>query len=1061
MTSNALESLSALLTSLSEAPYDLGLHAKHIQLASSPDLEEQFDDATQLLLNFYAATDQVWLPFLQTKMQRINIPYDFDNQQESELDLKDVSLEVLLDLLDSFRKAANDYLSISILKSEIQLLTLLHSSASSNPELEPLLSEDAVRSAISTAALGGSWHMTQGHVLWDLQVAWELARLEEKAPGSVEREIMMAHVESLHLDRLKQPHSHNEETLQSYSSFVSKYYNPSEYETRLVAASQLRNGPAKAWSYKERYEMGLACILIILMIYESYIFSERRVKAPSVMLISALHERAIEDFAKRRWEALLRDSEAEVKKALENDLRFFWSSYINSMAVQRALEHHERELSIAQRAVRSVPGSGEIWAKFVRALERGENDIVDDNGAPAPEQESVTDIFARAMSTSLLQASMEQMLPLFTAVAGYQKRHLKERPMLSDAETFEILVNTLETGMTLIRKASKEGDPYLTLENFLAGVYMSLETPLSERAIALWKSTAKHYKTSYLAWSKYAGLLISENEYTTARALFEDISPKKIDWPEAIWKQWIEFEQLHGTLDDIESCLEKVEKLSTKAEKQRAKVCGHPMSLEMCLNVLLQEAAETRQAWIDAAQLGEDQQKEQTITQPSEQMVVDSTGDRKRKAEESDTATQASKRVKLGTSYSIVRLIGLFRDRENSTVFVAGLVPGITDDDLRTLFKDCGAIREIKITPLDRSVVATVEFMDRESIPPALTKDKKRLEDAEIMVHLAWKSTLYVTNFPEASDDEAVRKLFGTYGEIFDVRWPSKKYKSTRRFCYVQYTDPTSASAALSLNNCEMEPGRKLAVYISNPERKQERSDAAANQREIYVAGLARSVTEADIRNLFGTFGLISAIRLPQDEKGVPKGFGFIEFNDMESANAALSLNNYELKRRRLAVTLADTRAQPRQTDTHARRSRTLRVKNLPAGTQEGLLQQALEKHAKVVRIEIFHRKNEAIVEMDSAAEAGRLLLKPEPIIFGDQELQLIEEDLPASSRVSTVASPMFVPRGAGRPRAGLGSKRQTTDLNKSTHVTVATSSAPPGNGKGQDDFRRMLNHDT
>lgn len=28
------------------------------------------------------------------------------------------------------------------------------------------------------------------------------------------------------------------------------------------------------------------------------------------------------------------------------------------------------------------------------------------------------------------------------------------------------------------------------------------------------------------------------------------------------------------------------------------------------------------------------------------------------------------------------------------------------------------------------------------------------------------------------------------YGTIFDVRWPSKKFKATRRFCYVQFTSP-------------------------------------------------------------------------------------------------------------------------------------------------------------------------------------------------------------------------------------------------------------------------------
>ena len=71
--------------------------------------------------------------------------------------------------------------------------------------------------------------------------------------------------------------------------------------------------------------------------------------------------------------------------------------------------------------------------------------------------------------------------------------------------------------------------------------------------------------------------------------------------------------------------------------------------------------------------------------------------------------------------------------------------------------------------------MATVEFTDRvrellhftakiltfhqDSVPSALTKDKKRLFDQEISVHLAWKSTLYVANFPESADDSYIRNL--------------------------------------------------------------------------------------------------------------------------------------------------------------------------------------------------------------------------------------------------------------------------------------------------------------
>lgn len=49
----------------------------------------------------------------------------------------------------------------------------------------------------------------------------------------------------------------------------------------------------------------------------------------------------------------------------------------------------------------------------------------------------------------------------------------------------------------------------------------------------------------------------------------------------------------------------------------------------------------------------------------------------------------------------------------------------------------------------------------QESVPAALTKDKKRIDGSEVSVHLAWRSTLYVTNFPEKTDDAAIRDLFG------------------------------------------------------------------------------------------------------------------------------------------------------------------------------------------------------------------------------------------------------------------------------------------------------------
>ena len=66
----------------------------------------------------------------------------------------------------------------------------------------------------------------------------------------------------------------------------------------------------------------------------------------------------------------------------------------------------------------------------------------------------------------------------------------------------------------------------------------------------------------------------------------------------------------------------------------------------------------------------------------------------------------------------------------------------------------------------------------------------------------------------------------------------------------------TSAENALELNGADMEDGHKMSVYISNPERKKDRTDSDANDREIYVAGLSRFVTKQDLQTLFKTVSI-------------------------------------------------------------------------------------------------------------------------------------------------------------------------------------------------------------
>lgn len=102
----------------------------------------------------------------------------------------------------------------------------------------------------------------------------------------------------------------------------------------------------------------------------------------------------------------------------------------------------------------------------------------------------------------------------------------------------------------------------------------------------------------------------------------------------------------------------------------------------------------------------------------------------------------------------------------------------------------------------DTSDTALVEFRDVSAVPEALKRDRRQVDDQQIHVSMLWRSTLYVTNFPPATDDESIRTMFSNvshgrmlliqYGVVLQTRWPAKKYAESRRFCYITMSSPVS-----------------------------------------------------------------------------------------------------------------------------------------------------------------------------------------------------------------------------------------------------------------------------
>jgi cold-inducible RNA-binding protein len=80
---------------------------------------------------------------------------------------------------------------------------------------------------------------------------------------------------------------------------------------------------------------------------------------------------------------------------------------------------------------------------------------------------------------------------------------------------------------------------------------------------------------------------------------------------------------------------------------------------------------------------------------------------------------------------------------------------------------------------------------------------------------------------------------------------------------------------------------------------------------KLFVAGLAYSMTDDELRNLFADYGTVDSAQIITDrETNRSKGFGFVEMsNDEESKNAIQGLNGKDMNGRPLTV----NEARPRE----------------------------------------------------------------------------------------------------------------------------------------------------
>lgn len=153
--------------------------------------------------------------------------------------------------------------------------------------------------------------------------------------------------------------------------------------------------------------------------------------------------------------------------------------------------------------------------------------------------------------------------------------------------------------------------------------------------------------------------------------------------------------------------------------------------------------------------------------------------------------------------------------------------------------------------------------------------------------------TLFVRNINSNVEDSELRALFEQYGDIRTLYTTCKH----RGFVMISYYDIRSARSAMrGLQNKPLRR-RKLDIHFSIP--KDNPSDKDINQGTLVVFNLDASVSNDDLRQIFGQYGEVKEIR----ETPHKRHHKFIEFYDVRAAEAALrALNRSDIAGKRIKL---------------------------------------------------------------------------------------------------------------------------------------------------------------
>ena len=241
---------------------------------------------------------------------------------------------------------------------------------------------------------------------------------------------------------------------------------------------------------------------------------------------------------------------------------------------------------------------------------------------------------------------------------------------------------------------------------------------------------------------------------------------------------------------------------------------------------------------------------------------------------------------------------------------------------------------------------------------------------------------LFVGSLKPGTSEQELNDFFSDHK--FSVIHTSIKVSSkdlTNVFGNVKFGTAAEAQKALETLNGTDFKGNKIQLMTWSPATVLKSKETA----NLYIKDLDQSITQKDLKEKFSVFGTILSVKLETFQDGMSKGFGYVQFEDVNCATKAIEeLNNTDWNGK--VITVCHFKKKGEREERKLVKN-NLYVRNFPASFTEEDLKELFSKHGPITSLMIKpHQdgKKQAFICFETGEQAQNAIQALNGTLVGD-----------------------------------------------------------------------------